>query len=1179
MRSLQTHDYELVFLVVVFFFSHSLSRRKAQLMTVDRRSETSRVRVAVRLRDMQEDRFERGIAGLAPCVSFAPPNEVHFRDIGSSAAATPSSAFVRTFHVDHCLEASSSNYDVFAHVVQPQLPQPLSSASMSLLKQRILQSKRSLSENVLCFLAYGHTSSGKTHTIAGSTTGEPGLLTLCAYELLKRFPRAMITVTMMEVYAESAFDMLNHNEVLRIRRKQAPSQRGGITTVFEGLTHVVVKTPAEWDVVVQKGLACRRSASMELNERSSRSHAVFTLEVASDDLHQAAHICFVDLAGSERQSIFTKQLNRESIAINKSLSRLSTVLQALGSAAKPNHSCAPRYVNFRDTTLTVVLQRYLVAGSSASFRTTFIACVHPNPYFSSETLATLRYTTRLLRIATSKQHHDGDDATGGGDVNLDSLAVMWSTEMALLKSKLEETVHASKQRDAAHHDRINELERAHRLVEQRLQSLFEVSVGGSVGLLTPSQSLFNSRSSSVLSVPNEATTPIPLNHNLHHHDAAGSVSIALSDISDVLTPSASADVVIANRNGLHHRRGSPRKREVKKMAAWLLSRCISHLNPFSAHFDSYFHEILPLSVTCIGYLTTSSNPLFPRDATDDDDVRLGWVDVGDMVLGLSMLDAGVPPLVGLHDARTCSRPHHWESCDLLSVKDRQHASTLGEDDHEGVFVLAMFDVPSSFVEALDDENEGLCGCRRFSSCESMVPFAIVFAVSAHAPLEHHEAVFQHLHMLQQNQEAVASNLADADSIVTDQEVEHPVAVGTVPNSSTAVAPTCDRGRDTREPLADWGSPSPLRNPPTDTTPFRADERGAEKDDLEDEQNGSARRALEMPSTATIHVVLSPDVRPIASAALEPEHTFVRESITSTSSSSLDFRDYDDEQSTSQLAVDVHDRWGCPPQAESSSSSATSERDAGVWVDEDRNEHDAHSRRAEITSGPQRETDEEDLGASIQPTFTPSDAAWRTHLTSMEEVIEHHGAAEGDVEGPLRHSVSFELEEDDEVAEPEVTEPGSQLTADAAVVSLRDVVVSQSYLAFRSESARQATPSASPQPSPVVEAADAGSPWNIDDGVKPPEMASYHSVPPALTHSSATADRSLPNPSTRSTSTSASIAPAMTSSRSATISPAADVFNAEETSRGQTRKLQRNSKKDKKGSATESTPICSACLLM
>jgi hypothetical protein len=80
-------------------------------------------------------------------------------------------------------------------------------------------------------------------------------------------------------------------------------------SLVEDLTKIVVKSVSEIDKVMKMGSKNRTTGRTDMNERSSRSHSVFTITVETSevmpdgkDLYRVGKLHLVDLAGSEKQS-------------------------------------------------------------------------------------------------------------------------------------------------------------------------------------------------------------------------------------------------------------------------------------------------------------------------------------------------------------------------------------------------------------------------------------------------------------------------------------------------------------------------------------------------------------------------------------------------------------------------------------------------------------------------------------------------------------------------------------------------------------------------------------------------------------------------------------------------------------------------------------------------------------
>ncbi|XP_062555813.1 chromosome-associated kinesin KIF4-like [Armigeres subalbatus] len=249
-------------------------------------------------------------------------------------------------------------------------------------------------------LAYGQTGSGKTYTMGTSFDGKYddtlGIIPRAMLDLFDRIDeyeefRCVVTCSFVELYQENVYDLLSYRNRFE---KMVGIREDATGVIIPGLTEVPVNNAEEALRWLIQGASARAVAPTSMNKESNRSHTMFTLTVRKIKHEQIVTISklhLVDLAGSER-SKKTRAVGdrlRESIHINKGLLALGNVIAALGSVKNTKG-----YISYRDSKLTRLLQNSL-GGNSI---TLMIACVSPADYNVDETLSTLRYADRALRI-------------------------------------------------------------------------------------------------------------------------------------------------------------------------------------------------------------------------------------------------------------------------------------------------------------------------------------------------------------------------------------------------------------------------------------------------------------------------------------------------------------------------------------------------------------------------------------------------------------------------------------------------------------------------------------------------------------------------------------------------------------------------------------------------------------
>ncbi|XP_028999228.1 kinesin-like protein KIF13B isoform X2 [Betta splendens] len=256
-----------------------------------------------------------------------------------------------------------------------------------------------------CIFAYGQTGSGKSYTMMGSGD-QPGLIPRLCSALFERTQKEQreeesftVEVSYMEIYNEKVRDLLDPKggrQTLRVREHKV------LGPYVDGLSRLAVASYKDIESLMSEGNKSRTVAATNMNEESSRSHAVFNIILTHTlkDLksgtsgEKVSRLSLVDLAGSERaaKTGAAGERLKEGSNINKSLTTLGLVISALaeqGTAKNKN-----KFVPYRDSVLTWLLKDCLGGNS----RTAMVATVSPAADNYEETLSTLRYADRAKNI-------------------------------------------------------------------------------------------------------------------------------------------------------------------------------------------------------------------------------------------------------------------------------------------------------------------------------------------------------------------------------------------------------------------------------------------------------------------------------------------------------------------------------------------------------------------------------------------------------------------------------------------------------------------------------------------------------------------------------------------------------------------------------------------------------------
>ncbi|XP_026524275.1 kinesin-like protein KIF16B isoform X5 [Notechis scutatus] len=262
-----------------------------------------------------------------------------------------------------------------------------------------------------CIFAYGQTGSGKSYTMMGNA-GDTGLIPRICEGLFKRINEKTrwneasfrTEVSYLEIYNEHVRDLLRRksSKTNNLRIREHPKEGPYV----EDLSKHLVQNYSDVEELMEGGNINRTTAATGMNDVSSRSHAIFTINFTQAKFdtempcETVSKIHLVDLAGSERADATgaTGVRLKEGGNINKSLVTLGNVISALADISQdvsnPLIKKKQVFVPYRDSVLTWLLKDSLGGNS----KTIMIATISPADVNYGETLSTLRYANRAKNI-------------------------------------------------------------------------------------------------------------------------------------------------------------------------------------------------------------------------------------------------------------------------------------------------------------------------------------------------------------------------------------------------------------------------------------------------------------------------------------------------------------------------------------------------------------------------------------------------------------------------------------------------------------------------------------------------------------------------------------------------------------------------------------------------------------
>uniref|UniRef100_A0A7S1PIN9 Kinesin motor domain-containing protein n=1 Tax=Percolomonas cosmopolitus TaxID=63605 RepID=A0A7S1PIN9_9EUKA len=320
------------------------------------------------------------------------------------------------FSFDFVFDMSASQYEIYEECVVGLVDEVLGGRNVTIM-------------------TYGQTGSGKTHTVLGNwnaaskniklaqerqqsiVTPESGLFIRCLADLFKfkqknkEHRTVEIQVSILEIYNGELRDLLQKKGSMikaSARGKKSAKKMDSSTTSSQhrihiqesgddvnliGLSKKKVETIADALSLYKKAIKRRAVAATQANPESSRSHALFFVEVYQQEFDDhtrflKSKMCVCDLGGSEKVKVskVSGQQLEEAKFINSSLS-------ALGTAVNQMYMQNP-HIPYRDSKLTHVLK----GSFTGTGKILLIANISPVDSNLQETISTLRFADRVKQM-------------------------------------------------------------------------------------------------------------------------------------------------------------------------------------------------------------------------------------------------------------------------------------------------------------------------------------------------------------------------------------------------------------------------------------------------------------------------------------------------------------------------------------------------------------------------------------------------------------------------------------------------------------------------------------------------------------------------------------------------------------------------------------------------------------
>ena len=328
-------------------------------------------------------------AGASDIVGFP---EVSCRDLTLRGRVVAGQRQQKHYAFDRVFKPADSQLSLYQYSVKPVVEEVLKGFNCTVF-------------------AYGQTGTGKTYTMEGlrnpntnsfRDSEHAGIIPRAVNHIFdglqKNCAEFLVKMSYIELYNEELIDLLAPDPENASKLRIFEDATMGMTV--QNMEETVVKTADEIFEILDTAQCRRKTAETMMNERSSRSHCIFSMVLhmkESDDngeeLLKIGKMHLVDLAGSENisRSGAVSTRRREASHINQSLLTLGRVITALVERTP--------HIPYRESKLTRILQDSLGGRT----KTCIIATITPGSNSMEETLSTLDYAMRAKSVRNTPE--------------------------------------------------------------------------------------------------------------------------------------------------------------------------------------------------------------------------------------------------------------------------------------------------------------------------------------------------------------------------------------------------------------------------------------------------------------------------------------------------------------------------------------------------------------------------------------------------------------------------------------------------------------------------------------------------------------------------------------------------------------------------------------------------------